>query len=773
MTSQIFNILNLDCAHCASLIEEELNKTNTVEEANLNFINKTLKINFKEYVDINSEIPNIQKLIDKIEPGIKIEPINNKSSIKLKLNGLDCAHCASLIEDEVNNLNFVSSASLNFIDKIIKIDFYDNENIENKIQSIKNLIDKIESGLEISVISKDIKSKKDNEDNENNINEKIELSRILIGAGIFVIAKVFDLTLLYTIAYLILGYDVIFKALKNILKGKIFDENFLMALATVGAIIIKEYPEAVAVMLFYQIGEYFQEKAVGKSRKAIKSLVNIKAEYATKENGEKVDPEEISINDIIIIKPGEKVPLDGIIVDGSSFLDMSALIGEAIPRKVSVGDEILSGSINNNSILKIKVTKEYKNSTVSKILDLVENSYVKKSKTESFISKFAKIYTPVIVISAIFLAIIPPLFTGYNFSHWIEKSLVFLVSSCPCALVVSVPLSFFSGIGAASKKGILIKGSVYMQDLSLVDTIVFDKTGTLTKGVFEISKIETNNIDKEEFLSLVYSLESLSIHPVAKSIVNYYENNFKNISNNYKVENFEEISGYGLKGMVNNNEILLGNSKLLDKYNISYKKSNDNGTIVYVAKNGIYIGYIVVSDVIKSESKETITALKQLGISSTIMLSGDRKETAQFVANSIGIDDVYYELLPQDKVSIFEKIKLENNNKKVAFVGDGINDAPVLAISDVGIAMGGVGSDAAIEAADIVIMNDNLEKIKEGIIISKNTIKIVKSNIIFSLLVKFSVLFLALFGYATMWIAVFADVGVSVIAILNAMRKKI
>ena len=547
-----------------------------------------------------------------------------------------------------------------------------------------------------------------------------------------------------------------------------------MALATIGAIIIKEYPEAVAVMLFYQIGEYFQEKAVGKSRKAIKSLVNIKAEYATKENGEKVDPEEICINDIIIIKPGEKVPLDGIIVEGSSFLDMSALIGESVPRKVSIGDEILSGSINNNSVLKIKVTKEYKNSTVSKILDLVENSSTKKSKTESFISKFAKVYTPIIVILAVFLAIVPPLFTGYNFSHWIEKSLVFLVSSCPCALVVSVPLSFFSGIGSASKRGILIKGSVYMQDLSLVDTIVFDKTGTLTKGVFEISKIETKNIDKMELLNLVYSLESLSIHPVAKSIVSYCENNFEKIENNV-VENFEEISGYGLKGIINNEEIILGNAKLLDKYNIKYEKSNDNGTVVYISKNGTYIGYIVVSDIIKDESKETIKALKQIGISKTVMLSGDRKETAQFVANNIGIDDVYYELLPQDKVSMFEKIKekSENGNKKVAFVGDGINDAPVLSMSDVGIAMGGVGSDAAIEAADIVIMNDDLRKIKDGIIISKNTINIVKSNIIFSLIIKFSVLALALFGYATMWIAVFADVGVSIIAILNAMRKKI
>lgn len=774
MKSQSFNIVGLNCAHCASLIEEELNKCDTIESFNLNFINKTLKIDFKDYVDINDEFSNIEKLIDKIEPGLKIEPIFNRSSIKLSINGLNCAHCASLIEEEVNKLDIVKSASLNFIDKTIRINFSDNVNIENEVLNIQNIIDKIEPGLKVSVVSKNVKSNENNTDIKETNNEKIKLIKILLGAGIFAIASFFDLTLLYAISYVILGYDVIFKALKNISKGKIFDENFLMALATIGAIIIKEYPEAVAVMLFYQIGEYFQEKAVGKSRKAIKSLVNIKAEYATKENGERVAPEEICINDIIIIKPGEKVPLDGVIVDGSSFLDMSALIGESVPRKVSIGDEILSGSINNNSVLKIKVTKEYKNSTVSKILDLVENSSTKKSKTESFISKFAKVYTPIIVILAVFLAIVPPLFTGYNFSHWIEKSLVFLVSSCPCALVVSVPLSFFSGIGYASKRGILIKGSVYMQDLSLVDTIVFDKTGTLTKGVFEISKIEPKNIDKTELLNLVYSLESLSIHPVAKSIVSYCENNFEKIENNV-VENFEEISGYGLKGIVNNEEIILGNAKLLDKYNIKYEKSNDNGTVVYMSKNGTYIGYIVVSDIIKDESKETIKSLKQIGISKTVMLSGDRKETAQFVANNIGIDDVYYELLPQDKVSMFEKIKekSENGSKKVAFVGDGINDAPVLSMSDVGIAMGGVGSDAAIEAADIVIMNDDLRKIKDGIIISKNTINIVKSNIIFSLIIKFSVLALALFGYATMWIAVFADVGVSIIAILNAMRKKI
>ncbi len=769
MKTESFNIVNLNCAHCATLIEENLKKLDTLENVNLNFINKTITLCFKENVNINTEIENIKNIIDKIEPGVKIEPVSSKSSLKIKLIGLDCAHCASLIEEQINKIDVVKIASLNFIDKTLKIDFNSNVDINNQIENIKNIIDKIEPGLKIEIIS-NIKSKENNniEKDENSFH----LIKILIGASLFIVAKWLDFTYIYALSYIILGYDIIFKALKNIRKGKLFDENFLMAIATVGAIIIKEYPEAVAVMLFYQIGEYFQEKAIGKSRKAIKSLINIKAEYATKENGEKVDPEDININDIIIVKAGEKVPVDGVIVEGSSFLDMSALIGESVPRKVSTGDEILSGSINNNSILKIKVTKEYKNSTVSKILDLVENSSMKKSKTESFISKFAKIYTPIVVVSAIFLAIIPPLFTGYNFTIWIERSLVFLVSSCPCALVVSVPLSFFSGIGTASKKGILIKGSVYMQDLSLVDTIVFDKTGTLTKGVFEISKIETNNFNKNEFLNIVYSLENLSIHPVAKSIVEYCKNNFNNIQS-FNVEDFEEISGYGLKATLNKEEILLGNNKLLDKYNIKYEKATENGTIVYLAKNKNYIGYIVVSDIIKDNAKETIKDLKNIGIQKTIMLSGDRKETANFVGNNIGLDEVYAELLPQDKVYMFEKIKNRNLNKKIAFLGDGINDAPVLAMSDVGIGMGGVGSDAAIEAADMVIMNDDLQKIKEGIIISKNTINIVKLNIIFSLSVKFAVLALALFGYATMWLAVFADVGVSVIAILNAMRKKI
>lgn len=674
------------------------------------------------------------------------------------LKNLNCAHCASIIEDEINKLNYVQSASLNFINKTIKITFLNNN---TNLKQLQKLVDKIEPGVKIEI-----------QGNQNIIEENTnkKLITIITGAILFVLALITKNIYIYSLSYIVLATNVILKALKNIFKGKIFDENFLMAIATIGAIILKEYNEAIAVMLFYQIGEFFQQKAVGNSRKAIKSLLNIKPDYANKENGQQVQPEQIKIDEIIIVKPGEKVPLDGVIVNGSSFLDMSALIGESVPKRVSIGDEVLSGSINNNGVLKIKVTKEYKNSTVAKILDLVQNASNKKSKTENFITKFAKIYTPIIVLCAIFLMIVPPIFTGFNFTIWFQRSLVFLVSSCPCALVISVPLSFFTGIGTASKRGILIKGSVHMQNLTEIDTIVFDKTGTITKGVFEITKICPINIQENEFLTLAYNLESLSTHPVAKSIVHYCNKNLSNI-NKQQIYNFEEISGYGIKANINDDFYLIGNGKLLKNNNVNFNQIDENGTIVYIAKNNQYLGYIIVSDIIKDNAKQTITNLKNLGIKKTVMLSGDKKENAHFVSQNVGIDEVYADLLPQDKVAIFEKLKQQTT--KIAFVGDGINDAPVLAMSDVGISMGAIGSDQAIEASDIVITNDDLIKIKDSIIISKNTLKIVKSNIIFALCIKFSILILAVFGFATMWIGVFADVGVSVISILNAMRKKI
>lgn len=685
----------------------------------------------------------------------------------LNIIGLDCAHCASVIEEKVSKMDNILECNLNFITKELKVTLKEDFNKDEAIKKIADLINSIENGVEIQ--EKDFKP---NQNLKESFYNKEKLIRIILGIVIFAIALKTDKFIIFLISYFLFAYDILLKAIKNILKGKIFDENFLMSIATIGAFFIKEYPEAVAVMLFYQIGEYFQEIAVGKSRLAIKSLINIKAEYAVRENGEKVAPENIAIGEIIVIKPGEKIPLDGKVISGSSFIDMSALIGESVPRKVDVGNEVLSGSINNNSILKVQVTKEYSDSTVAKILDLVENASSKKSKAENFISKFAKVYTPIVVYTALFLAIVPPLFTEFNFIPWIEKSLVFLVSSCPCALVVSIPLSFFSGIGTASKRGILIKGSVYMQELSEVNTVVFDKTGTLTKGVFEISKINSNNIEDYELIKTAYILERLSIHPVAKSISDYYIRNI-NEDLEFEVENFQEISGFGLKGNYNNEEILVGNYKLLENNGIKFQKCYDNGTVIYISKGGAFLGSIVVSDIIKDEAKATIKKLKENGIKNTIMLSGDRKEVASFVSNEIGIDSYYAELLPQDKVSNFKKIAKESDFGKIAFIGDGINDAPVLAISDVGFAMGGVGSDAAIEAADVVIMNDNLEKIYESIVISKNTLRIVKANVKFSLIVKFTVLTLAILGFTSIWLAVFADVGVSLIAILNSMRKKI
>lgn len=698
--------------------------------------------------------------------------LNNKDNLKVTLNviGLDCAHCSSEIEEKVSKMDSISDCNINFITKELKVTIKDDFEKNEEIEKIAKLIDIIEPGLKVK--EKTEKSQNTDDNEEGTSNEKVKLARIALGIITFIIGLKTDLFIVYLISYLLFGYDIIIKAFKNLLKGKIFDENFLMSVATIGAFLIKEFPEAVAVMLFYQIGEYFQEKAVGKSRRAIQSLVNIKAEYATRENGEKVDPDEIALDEIIIVRAGEKVALDGIVVEGTSFLDMSALIGESVPRKVTIGEEVLSGSINNNSIIKVKVTKEYANSTVSKILDLMENASSRKSKSEKFISKFAKIYTPIVVFIALFLAIVPPFFTGYNFADWIRKSLVFLVSSCPCALVVSVPLSFFSGLGSGSKRGILIKGSMYMQNLSEVDTIVFDKTGTLTKGVFEISSIKTFGTTESELLKIACRLEKLSIHPVAKSIVDYYDkNNGEKLEDT--IEDFEEISGFGLRGTFEGEQILVGNYKLLEKYNVAYEKADEYGTIVYVSKGDKYLGYIIVSDIIKEETKEIIKLLKSVGVKESIMLSGDRKEVADYVSKEIGLTKAYAELLPQDKVAYFEKITENKKNGKVAFVGDGINDAPVLAISDVGIAMGGVGSDAAIEASDVVIMNDDLNKIYESIVISKNTLKIVKINVTISILIKFIVLFLAVFGITSMWMAIFADVGVSLIAILNAMKKKI
>ena len=576
---------------------------------------------------------------------------------------------------------------------------------------------------------------------------------------------------IFIVSYIIVGFEILKKAVKNIFKGKVFDENFLMSVATLGAFGIGEFPEAVAVMLFYQIGELFQDYAVDKSRKSITSLMDIRPDFANvyrNDKIEKVNPEDVKIGETIIVKPGEKVPLDGIIVEGKTTLDTKALTGESLPRGAAEGDEVLSGCINLNGVIKIEVKKEYGESTVSKILDLVENASSKKSKSENFITKFAKYYTPIVVIIALILALVPPLvIRGAEFSDWLYRALSFLVVSCPCALVISIPLSFFGGIGGASKMGVLVKGSNYLEALSNIEIAVFDKTGTLTEGVFEVQKVNPIEISKQELLKVAAYAENYSNHPISKSIKQAYNEEI----DEKQIINHEELSGRGIVAKVGMQDVLVGNEKLMQEKNIDFKKCNEIGTIIYVAIDKKYVGYILISDKIKEDAKLTIESLKKNNIKQTVMLTGDKKEVGESVAKELGIDKVYTELLPTDKVQkVEELLKTKSQKGKLAFIGDGINDAPVLTLADIGIAMGGLGADSAIEAADIVIMTDEPSKIIKSIKLSKKTMRIVKENIIFAISVKILVLILAAFGLSTMWQAVFADVGVSIIAILNALR---
>lgn len=603
------------------------------------------------------------------------------------------------------------------------------------------------------------------------------LWRIIIGAAVLATAVLPSLNnewlqiALFIISYIIVGGDVVKRAVKNIFKGQVFDENFLMSIATIGAFFIGEYPEGVAVMLFYQVGELFQSYAVGKSRKSIASLMDIRPDYANVKKGDelvKVDPDEVQIGDIIVIKAGEKIPLDGKVIEGSSMIDTSALTGESVPREVEVGSDILSGCININGVITAEVTKEFGESTVSKILDLVENASSKKSNSEQFITKFARYYTPVVVIIAVFLAIIPPLvIDGATFSDWIYRALAFLVVSCPCALVISIPLSFFGGIGGASKKGVLVKGSNYLEALAETEIVVFDKTGTLTKGVFNVQEIHPEGVSKEELLELTAHVESYSNHPISLSLKRAYS---KEIDNG-RISDVEEISGHGVIATVDGKKVMVGNIKLMKMMDIPYFKGELIGTIVHVAVNNKYIGYIVIADEVKEDSAQAIKELKAANIKQTVMLTGDNKSIGSKVAKELGLDKVYAELLPADKVEKLEELFSQKSKKgKLAFVGDGINDAPVLARADIGIAMGGLGSDAAIEAADVVIMTDEPSKIATTMKISKKTLKIAHQNIVFAIGIKIIVLILSAFGITTMWAAIFADVGVTIIAVLNAFR---
>ena len=606
---------------------------------------------------------------------------------------------------------------------------------------------------------------------------KKRLYKIIVSAILFLTAIIIPFKniwikrAIFIVSYIIVGFEILKKAFKNIKRGKVFDENFLMSVATLGAFGIGEFPEAVAVMLFYQVGELFQSYAVDKSRKSISNLMDIRPDYANllkDEKEEKIDPDDIKIGDIIIVKPGEKIPLDGVVIDGTSMIDTKALTGESVPRRVNFGDEILSGCINLDGVLKINVTKEFEESTVSKILDLVENASSKKSKSENFITKFARYYTPAVVIIALFLAIIPPLILkDFEFSKWIYRALSFLVVSCPCALVISIPLSFFGGIGGASKQGILIKGSNYLEALSSTEAVVFDKTGTLTEGVFEVQKIIPSGIAEEELIEIAAYAEKYSNHPIANSIKLAYGKEI----NNEKIIDIKELHGRGIWANIEEKNVLIGNEKLMQENNIKFQKLEDIGTVLYIAINNNFVGSILITDKIKKDSLKTIKRLKAYGIKDTIMLSGDKKEVAENISKELEIDKVYSELLPDGKVEKLEELLKNKSSKgKIAFVGDGINDAPVLALADIGIAMGALGSDSAIEAADVVIMTDEPSKIITAINISKKTMRIVKENIVFAITVKILILILTAMGITSMWWAVFADVGVSIIAIINSLR---
>lgn len=691
------------------------------------------------------------------------------------LEGLNCAHCASKIEHEVTGLENVTFAHLDFISKKLTIDIKNDDHANHTMHGVTKIVHKLEP--DVKIIDKDADKKEKLERLETSNEKKQELYRIGIGAFLFALALIFNFSpnielALYLIAYVLVGIEVLIKSAKNIKRGQVFDENFLMTIATIGAFAIKEYPEAVAVMLFYQIGEFFQGLAVNRSRKSIADLMDIKPEFAnfkTKHGVTKVSPEKVKIGDIIIVKPGEKVPLDGIVTKGTSMVETSALTGESVPKRISEGQEILSGFININGLLTISVTKEFKDSTVSKILDLVQNASSRKSQTENFITKFARYYTPTVVIIAALLAILPPLLlTGANFSDWLYRALVFLVISCPCALVVSIPLGFFGGIGTASKHGILIKGSNYLEALNNVEVIVFDKTGTLTKGVFKVTEVNpANDFTKDEILEYAALAESYSNHPIAESIQKAYQKEIKKDS----ITDYSEIPGHGLKVKTRDHEILAGNARLMQKEQIEFNTINTPSTIVHIAIDKKYAGHLIISDELKEDSKSALQRLKHMGIHKTVMLTGDSKLVAAKVAKELGIDEVYAELLPQDKMEKLEMLEKKTSSKgKLVFVGDGINDAPVLKGADIGIAMGALGSDAAIEAADIVLMTDEPTKIACALKIAKRTRLIVWQNIILALGVKLVVLSLGAGGIATLWEAVFADVGVALLAVLNSMR---
>ena len=737
--------------------------------------------------------------------GWEADLMGNDRIFKLTLSGLDCANCANKIEDRVNRLELVEEANLNFSTSQLTVLIKESALKTDVIAEIKRIVKQLEPHVVVEErVSTQVIHKSsccggscsshteshhgqaghnhehshktlDNESSSKVFSFIKENAWLLLGVIIFLAIHTFKPVgilevVLYGVSYLLIGGKVLLTAFRNITRGEIFDENFLMMVATVGAFAIGEYPEAIAVMLFYEIGELFQSYAVNRSRKSISSLLDIRADHAnlvTESGTKEVAPEAVSIGDLIVIKPGERVPLDGEIIEGECYLDTSALTGESIPRLISVGEEILAGCINTNALVKVRVTKVAGESTVARILELVENASSKKAQTEKFITKFARVYTPIVVLLAVLIAIIPPFVFQVNFSTWLYRALSFLVVSCPCALVVSIPLGFFAGLGGASKQGVLVKGGNYLEALNHVETVVFDKTGTLTKGVFKVSQIKPVNMNEAEFIELAAYAESQSTHPIAKSIVDAYTQ----VIDTTVLSQYEEIAGHGIKVFVGDKEVLIGNVKLMQRANLNVAEVDAIGTIIHMVVNQQYVGYMVIADEIKENSKAAIAKLKQHGVSKVVMLTGDHEGVAKKVAAELGVDEVYAGLLPHQKVEHVEEILAhKTKDKNVVFVGDGMNDAPVLARADIGVAMGGIGSDAAIEAADVVLMEDDPMALVKAINKAKQTSTILYQNIIFALGVKILVMILVACGLATMWAAVFADVGVTILAVMNSTR---
>ena len=780
-TTKTYLLKGLDCPNCSAKIEKEVGDLEDVSSSVVNLMKQTLTISVKTSASgkIQDEVATI---VHSHEPDVKVlEQTDSYVTKKYLLKGLDCPNCSAKIEKEVGELEGVALSEVNLMKQTLTVSM-DHNKAASMLDMVTTIVHSHEPDVEVSEQKADTSvapDKKEKTPVYSDDDKKLTI-RLISGAVIYAVGM--GLTLfghvslpvelgVLIVAYIILGWDVVWQAVKNITRGQIFDEHFLMSLSTIGAFAIGEYPEAVAVMLFYQVGEFFQSLAVKRSRKSISDLMDIRPDSATvRRNGELVvvAPETVSIGELIVVKPGEKIPLDGIVTEGESMLDTRALTGESVPRSIRKGEEALSGCVNQSGVLTIKVTKSFGESTVTKIIDLVENASSRKAPTENFITTFARYYTPIVVGMAAILAIIPPVILGGGWSEWLRRGFVFLIVSCPCALVISIPLTFFGGIGAASKRGVLVKGSNYLEALNKVSVVVFDKTGTLTKGVFKVVDITVEfGFTKEQVLEYAAQAESYSNHPIAKSI----QEAFGKTIDQSVLSGYEEISGHGIRVLIGGKRVLAGNSKLMDSEKVSYAACQSAGTKVYIAVDGRYAGCIVIADEVKDDSQNAIASLKKIGVEKTVMLTGDDEKIGKAVAEQLGLDEYYAQLLPDQKVEKLEYLdQHKTKGSKLAFIGDGINDAPVLARADVGIAMGGLGSDAAIEAADVVLMTDEPSKLVDAIDVAKATKRIVMQNIIIALGIKSVFLILGALGIAGMWEAVFGDVGVTIIAVLNAMR---